>query len=264
MATLVASAKAALVFGLGALLGCGERPRGRRSSWLRRLRPERLERASVRAAYSASRQREAASDPRYAADLKNLTAHNPPSISRRASVSRSRGQPHRRWSDWKLGLSLKGVGCDGRVEAVTTPGKPHVVGAHRVHYEHALAGVPLSEWHEDGALGLEQGFTLQKATCRAAKVVTVVLNVRGLTARSCAAGVELVDGSGQLRLRYTDLFAAGLRWRCLAIPRWWDRQPRAARRASTDAGNSPVRSHSGQHSGLGSSNALISRCRSPA
>ncbi|MFO0578058.1 MAG: hypothetical protein U1A78_28960 [Polyangia bacterium] len=75
---------------------------------------------------------------------------------------------------------------------------------HRGEY----AGGAISEWYENGPLGLEQGFTLREAPdgCERGAPLRVELSVSGLRAESAGADAAFVNAAGQRVLRYSDLF----------------------------------------------------------
>src|SRR5262245_26856575 len=96
-------------------LGCGEPSTWTEGSSSAGTDPSTLERASVRAAYIASRQREGTSDARYHVDGASLGADNP---AQRFTATFGDGGvsvvPSEATSEWHLGLTLEAVGCGGR------------------------------------------------------------------------------------------------------------------------------------------------------
>ena len=78
-------------------------------------------------------------------------------------------------------------------------------GPHRGVY---LRGA-LTEWYENGPLGLEQGFSLQKAPegCDRRLPLRIEFSVQGLHAEGNGMEAAFVDASRRPVLRYTDLFA---------------------------------------------------------
>ena len=62
---------------------------------------------------------------------------------------------------WQFSWRTTGFGRADRMAAIGTPASPAVNGT-RVTYTHASAIGPLSEWYENRAEGLEQGFTLHE------------------------------------------------------------------------------------------------------
>jgi hypothetical protein len=104
---------------------------------------------------------------------------------------------------WKM--ALRGYGYGNAIKSVTkaTP----QANQNRVEYRRG----PLTEWYENGPVGLEQGFTLTEPPGKPnGKPLTILLGLSGdLTALSdgSRAGLKLADHSGKMLLRYAGLTA---------------------------------------------------------
>ncbi len=112
----------------------------------------------------------------------------------------------------RLALSLAGVGYGSSLR----PPGPRAPSAdqNRVSY----ADGPLTQWYENGPLGLEQGFTLRAPPAGAARgPVTIALRLAG-SLRARLVGGEAVDfiaPGGRVALRYVGLSASDARGRLL-------------------------------------------------
>jgi hypothetical protein len=104
----------------------------------------------------------------------------------------------------RLGLSLRGVGYGPALTALASV--PAHAGGDRVVYVHP--GV--SEWYANGPLGLEQGFTVDKAPAgHPAGPLTLSIALSGNARASLAAGGHslVLRHAGRTVLRYTGLTA---------------------------------------------------------
>jgi trimeric autotransporter adhesin len=112
-----------------------------------------------------------------------------------------------------LALSLAGVGYGSSLRPLAA-GAPSG-GGNRVSY----ADGPVTEWFENGPLGLEQGFTLRPPPAGAARgPVTIALRVGGsFRARVVGGGAaaDFVARGGRVVLRYVGLRAVDARGRVL-------------------------------------------------
>jgi hypothetical protein len=123
---------------------------------------------------------------------------------------------------WELSLATTGVGCDGGAELGLPAGEVEIAGNH-VEIVRVREGV--REWYLSGPLGLEQGFTLERApSCEGTKVVTIATGgslepeLRDEDGDGMGEAVAFVDAEGAAVARYTDLFvkdATGKR-----LPAW--------------------------------------------
>jgi len=105
----------------------------------------------------------------------------------------------------RLGLRLVGFGSGDAVKPVEKAGKP-VVSANRIEFERG----PLTEWFVNGPLGLQQGFTVDRAPEGEEKNITLVLELEGDLVADVDAdgtGLTLRDSQGVSRLRYAGLTA---------------------------------------------------------
>jgi hypothetical protein len=104
----------------------------------------------------------------------------------------------------RVHFRLAGVGREGDLRPVAAA-RPEVEG-NRVTYRR---GGGLTEWYLYGPPGLEQGFTLEQRPAGEGELVVEVELGGELNPRLLPGGqaIELVDGAGEPRLRYTDLFA---------------------------------------------------------
>jgi hypothetical protein len=105
----------------------------------------------------------------------------------------------------QVGLSLREVGYGGALSAVGEVA-PRRVQANRVTYERA----GLSEWYANGPLGLEQGFTIARATAgHRAGPLTLALALSGNAHASLRPGGQRITlrGTGGPELRYSGLSA---------------------------------------------------------
>jgi MYXO-CTERM domain-containing protein len=121
---------------------------------------------------------------------------------------------------FELSLATTGVGCEGGSELGVPAGAAEIAG-NRVE----IARGRMREWYVNGPLGLEQGFTLERApSCEGTKVVSI--EVGGSVAPELVdedgdgmgESVAFVDSEGAAVARYTDLFvkdATGKR-----LPAW--------------------------------------------
>ena len=118
----------------------------------------------------------------------------------------------------RLALSLAGVGYGSSLRPLAS--RAPSADGNRVSY----ADGPLTQWYENGPLGLEQGFTLGAPPAGAARgPVTIALRVAGsLRARLVGGGeaVDFIAPGGQVVLRYMGLRALDARGRVL--PAWLD------------------------------------------
>ncbi len=108
---------------------------------------------------------------------------------------------------WTVALKGWGYGSNLRPASAASP----AAKANRVEY----ARGPMTEWYENGPLGLEQGFTLNQRPAgsrgKANSDLTVALALSGdLTATADAdrAGLTLASRDGRARLRYAGLNAS--------------------------------------------------------
>jgi hypothetical protein len=111
-----------------------------------------------------------------------------------------------------LGISVQGL-ADG--DGSQTPA---VVLAHAAGNRVLYTGSGLSEWFANGPLGLEQGFTVERAPAgRASGSLTLSLALTGATHLALAAGGGsiLISSRGGPELRYGDLSAGDARGRSL-------------------------------------------------
>ncbi len=113
----------------------------------------------------------------------------------------------------RLALSLAGVGYGSSLRALRS--RAPSADGNRVSY----ADGTLTQWFENGPLGLEQGFTLRAPPAGAARgPVTIALRVGGtLTARLVGGGeaVDFIAPGGGVVLRYVGLRAVDARGRVL-------------------------------------------------
>lgn len=103
---------------------------------------------------------------------------------------------------WDTALTAYGRGTDLRSVAYASPN----VLRNRVEYRHGA----LSEWYENGPLGLEQGFTLQDRIGEGAQPVTIALSLGGnlkASVDSDRTSLTLTDSDGRAVLRYAGLSA---------------------------------------------------------
>ena len=109
---------------------------------------------------------------------------------------------------WGISLSTSSVGCEGGSEIGLPAGAMEMSG-NRVE----IARGSVREWYVNGPLGLEQGFTLERApSCEGTKVVTI--DVAGGVVPELVDGdgdgigeaIALVDAEGAAVARYTDLY----------------------------------------------------------
>jgi hypothetical protein len=109
-----------------------------------------------------------------------------------------------------VALGAAGLRCGGQPAALP---EGEVVGsANRVEVRRG----PMVEWFLNGAPGLEQGFTLERAACpEGADEITLTVSLAGLIARDSADGARLVDAQGHARLGYSELWAEDARGRGL-------------------------------------------------
>ena len=126
--------------------------------------------------------------------------------------------------------ALDGTGWHAELHAVTLrcgarripidPGVPAAARgrANRVQLARRAARTAVVEWYEPRRLGLEQGFTVERACDDRAHALAFEIELRGLTARPrTAGGAELVDAGGTTRLAYTDLAARDATGRALPV-----------------------------------------------
>jgi hypothetical protein len=113
----------------------------------------------------------------------------------------------------RLALSLAGVGYGSSLRPLGS--RAPTGDGNRVSY----ADGALTQWYENGPLGLEQGFTLRAPPAGAARgPVTIALRVGGsLRARLVGGGeaVDFIAPGGGVVLRYTGLRATDARGRVL-------------------------------------------------
>ena len=118
----------------------------------------------------------------------------------------------------RLALSLAGVGYGSSLRPLGS--RAPSADGNRVSY----ADGPLTQWFENGPLGLEQGFTLRAPPAGAARgPVTIALRVAGsLRARLVGGGeaVDFIAPGGRVVLRYMGLRALDARGRVLRA--WLD------------------------------------------
>jgi hypothetical protein len=119
---------------------------------------------------------------------------------------------------WRFSLSTSSLGCSGEA------GKPPVVANvlttnNRVRIDRD--GV--HEWYVHGPLGLEQGFTVDRAPdCRGTKVVSIAVNGNVLPRLDDAdrdgrgQTISLLDHEGTQVARYTDLYVKDARGKRVA------------------------------------------------
>ena len=169
--------------------------------------------AALRAAYIASVQR--AAPPAYAATANGrggLTARNEAHRfvagfdGRRVSVT-PEGD-----GAWHLGLGVARYGCGERLSPVA--GARVEQAGNRVAYK--WEGAPVEEWYLNGALGLEQGFTVAAPPCAGDGTIAIEMALEGLTATPEGEGAAtLRDDKGAAVLRYADVFAKDAEGRAL-------------------------------------------------
>ena len=113
----------------------------------------------------------------------------------------------------RLALSLAGVGYGSSLRPLGS----RAPSADRNRVSYAVG--PLTQWYENGPLGLEQGFTLRAPPAGAARgPVTIALRVGGsLRARLVGGGeaVDFIAPGGGVVLRYVGLRAIDARGRVL-------------------------------------------------
>ncbi len=157
--------------------------------------------AALRAAYVAAVQGRAADGYRFAPTAEGFHAESAAQglradlRARGVEVSGAAGR-------WAFQAAPSRWGCDGALAEVTRVA-PEMVGARATYRRDGF-----DEWYVNGALGLEQGFTLAAPPCRKVGGARVVIELGGGLAASLAGEGEaaaLRDASGREVLHYTDL-----------------------------------------------------------
>ncbi len=180
----------------GSLLGAGE-------TWPEAV--QNKEDAARRASVIRSRQRQAGAAYAFAQrGLGTLYARNPvhgfvvEMDERGVRVSRTP------WSFW---LRLARFGRQSGLERVgARPPRPAAANGHRASVQH---GASLEEWYENGPLGLEQGFSVERAPAGAGPLL-FELEVSGDLEPALdvdARRIELRDAAGEVAAYYSDLWA---------------------------------------------------------
>ena len=166
---------------------------------------------ALRAAVIASAQREAgeAYAVRHEAGLHVAKAEGfDVRYATRGAELGSEDQPHGT-------LSLAGVGC--AEDAAPARAAEPTFEKNRASYASEAGGVKVEEWYLTGPMGLEQGFTVERAPACAANGGELVVEVEatGFAASASGDAVTLRGASGET-LRYADLFAKDAEGQALA------------------------------------------------
>ncbi len=170
----------------------------------------------VRAAYVSARQAEGATDPAYAfhADGNAMVAMHPESRMR-ARVDAEGITLSQAGEAWSAKLHTGSIACEGTTGGVAYRGVSASDKSNHVQTEKSAGEQHFTEWYTQGALGLEQGWTLHENPC-ASGPLEVRVDVEKLSVVEAKNGLELRDATGRHTVRYTDGWARDANGRALA------------------------------------------------
>ncbi len=117
---------------------------------------------------------------------------------------------------WTLNLETRSLGCASAPERDASTSRPRA-RANRVEYRRAFATSAVTEWYLNGPLGLEQGFTVERArACEGGLVLGLAVDP-GWTTTIAAHGraATLDDAASGARVHYSDLHVTDARGRAL-------------------------------------------------
>jgi len=109
---------------------------------------------------------------------------------------------------WQMQLTTSRYGCSDAAVPVTHSPTSRATAPHRAEYRARAGAATFSEWFVRRPLGLEHGMTLDESPCPGGEI-EIDVGMNGLTPelRRDERGVDLRDGTGVVRLHYTDLYA---------------------------------------------------------